>query len=98
MAGDLPKTLDLRTACGETINRAMSRGIRAELARNKLAGNSVVVWENGKIVLIPPEQIVVPDDDLDVPSNPEDQPPPASASAPNSRVAPVNSDENERTP
>jgi hypothetical protein len=53
--------LDLRTASGQEVNEAMAHGVFDALKRHKEAGRSVVVWEDGRIVHVPPDEIVIPD-------------------------------------
>lgn len=36
---------------------AAQQAVRAALREHKLAGNSIAVWRDGKVVLVPPEQI-----------------------------------------
>jgi hypothetical protein len=36
---------------------AARRAVRAALREHKLAGNPVAVWQDGKVVLVPPEKI-----------------------------------------
>lgn len=43
------------------VKGAMDRGIRDALRRHKLLGESIAVWRDGKVVIVPPEEIVVPD-------------------------------------
>ena len=38
---------------------AAQEAVRAALREHKLAGNSIAVWRDGKVVLLPPEQIEV---------------------------------------
>ena len=38
---------------------ALAKGIRAALRQHKQAGNPIVVWRDGKIVWVPPEDIVI---------------------------------------
>ena len=38
---------------------AAQEAVRAALLEHKLAGNSIAVWRDGKVVLLPPEQIEV---------------------------------------
>ena len=38
---------------------AAQRAVRAALREHKLAGNSIAIWREGKVVLVPPEQIEV---------------------------------------
>ena len=42
------------------VQKAMRACGRDVLIRHKREGFPVVSWENGKVVLIPPEQIVIP--------------------------------------
>jgi len=43
----------------EKITQALALGVRDALKKHKQAGNSIVVWREGKIVWIAPEEIVV---------------------------------------
>ena len=43
----------------ERITHALVRGVRDALLKHKQAGNPVVVWRNGKIVWLKPEEIPV---------------------------------------
>ncbi len=36
---------------------AAQQAVRAALREHKLAGNSIAVWRDGKVVMVPPEQI-----------------------------------------
>ena len=38
---------------------AAQEAVRAALREHKLAGNSIAVWRDGKVVLLPPEEIEV---------------------------------------
>ena len=64
--------VDERTLDDETeednlrINTALAMGVRAALRRHKQNGQSVVVWEDGKVKWVAPEDIVVPEDDSDL--------------------------------
>jgi hypothetical protein len=46
----------------DAIDRAFRRGVRAALLEHKQAGNPVAVWQNGQVVWIAPEDIVLPPD------------------------------------
>jgi hypothetical protein len=48
---DLPRILE-----------ALDQGVREALLRHKRAGVPVAVWRNGRVELIPPEEIPVGDD------------------------------------
>ncbi len=44
---------------GTPIDEALRRAVRDALRRHKLLGQTVVVWEGGKVVRLRPEEIVV---------------------------------------
>jgi len=44
------------------IERALTRAVREALLRHKRAGNPVVVWQDGRVVWIPADEIQVPDE------------------------------------
>jgi hypothetical protein len=39
---------------------ALTAAVEEALARHKQAGNSVAVWRDGRVVMVPPEEIPVP--------------------------------------
>ncbi len=43
----------------EKITQALTEGVREALLKHKQAGNPVVVWRNGKMVWLKPEEIPV---------------------------------------
>ncbi len=43
----------------EKITQALAQGVRDALLKHKRAGNSIVVWREGKAVWIKPEEISV---------------------------------------
>jgi hypothetical protein len=47
-------------ADGTEIDRALERGVREALWRHRQLGVPIVVWRDGQIVWVPPEEIVVP--------------------------------------
>lgn len=49
------KKLDLH----ERIDLGVRRGVARALAEHKKAGRSIVIWKDGKIVKIPPEEIEI---------------------------------------
>lgn len=51
----------------EAVGRAMYVGVQRALAEHKRMGRSIVVERDGKIVEIPPEEIVVADEFLTPP-------------------------------
>ena len=42
---------------GKEVDEALKRGVREALLRHKKLGQSIVVWQDGKVVEIPPDQI-----------------------------------------
>jgi predicted metal-dependent phosphotriesterase family hydrolase len=50
--------------CNDTaaITAAMRKGVRAALISHKQTGDPICVWEDGKVVWIPADEIVIPDD------------------------------------
>jgi hypothetical protein len=61
------KTIDEIFADGTLIDLALKQAVQEALLRHKQAGNPVVVWRDGKIVWIPPEEILVLEKDAVVP-------------------------------
>lgn len=49
-----------RLADRARMDRAMRRAARDAAIRHKQAGVPLVVWRDGKVVEIPPEEIVIP--------------------------------------
>lgn len=45
------------------MQRAMNQAVREALRRHKLLGESIVVWRDGQVVVVPPEEIEIPEDD-----------------------------------
>jgi len=57
---DAPKPdIDRLFREGTEIEQAMLRAGREVRRRHKLLGEPIVVWEKGRVVLVPPEKIVV---------------------------------------
>ena len=46
----------------QAVEDALRRAVNHALLMHKRAGNPIASWKDGKVVLIPPEEIVVPDD------------------------------------
>jgi hypothetical protein len=55
------KNIDDFFSNGKEIDEALQGAVREALFQHKKAGNPIVSWEGGKIVLIQPEDIVVDD-------------------------------------
>jgi hypothetical protein len=43
----------------EKITQALAKGVRDALLKHKQAGNPIVVWRDGKIIWLDPEEIPV---------------------------------------
>jgi hypothetical protein len=56
----LPENLLL--AYADEIQAALGRAVRHALLMHKRAGNPIAVWRDGRVVIIPPEEIVVDDE------------------------------------
>ncbi len=48
---------------GKDVERALQRAVRQALLMHKRIGNPIAIWRDGRIVIIPPEEIVIPPDD-----------------------------------
>jgi hypothetical protein len=48
---------------GEQIDRAMRQAVQNALREHKRRGQYIVVWRDGKIVRVPPEEISVPEEE-----------------------------------
>jgi hypothetical protein len=47
---------------GEKIEGILRRAVRAAPMSHKSAGNTIAIWENDRVVLVPAEEIKVEDD------------------------------------
>jgi hypothetical protein len=62
MLRETPKqSLDEALSNEVRIRRALRAGVRRALMRHKRLGESVAVWRDGQVVIVPPEQINIPD-------------------------------------
>jgi len=59
-SGDGEMTLRSRQDINQRIDRGVKRAVAKALEEHKRAGRSIVVWKEGKVVSIPPEEITVP--------------------------------------
>lgn len=51
------KTIEEILVEGTLIDKALQQAGKEALLRHKQAGNPVAVWRDGKVILIPPEDI-----------------------------------------
>jgi ABC-type proline/glycine betaine transport system ATPase subunit len=63
MSTEIKLTRRLFIDHGKDIERVLQRAVHDALRMNKRIGNSIAIWKDGKVVIIPPEKIVVPPDD-----------------------------------
>ena len=49
----------------EAIERILQGAVREALYMHKRLGNSIAVWKDGKVVIVPPEEIVISPELLD---------------------------------
>ena len=47
---------------GKDVERALQRAVRHALLMHKRIGNPIAIWRDGKVVIVPPEEIVIPPD------------------------------------
>jgi len=44
---------------GDDVIAAMQVAVREAVARHKALGQSIVIWRDGKVVIVPPEEIEI---------------------------------------
>ncbi len=64
--GKLTVTERMRDTAG--MLKAMGEAVRATVREHKLLGHPIVIWRDGKVVVVPPEEIVLQDEPPAVPS------------------------------
>ena len=47
---------------GKAVEEVFRRAVRHALRMHKRAGNPIAVWRDGRVVIIPPEEILVDDE------------------------------------
>lgn len=50
----------------DTIDYGVRLGAARALAEHKKAGRSIAVWKDGKVVKVPPEEIVIPEEFIEL--------------------------------
>ena len=55
----LKLTNDFVAEHAKDIERILRRAVKHALARHKRLGNSIATWKDGKVVIIPPEEIII---------------------------------------
>jgi hypothetical protein len=59
-AVEIPK--DLLVTHGKEIEEVFRQAVRQELLKSKKLGHAIASWRDGKVVIIPPEEIPVSDE------------------------------------
>ncbi len=59
MANKIKLSSNLFVAHAKDIEAVLRRTVREALLMHKRAGNPIAVWKDGRVVLIPPEEIPV---------------------------------------
>jgi hypothetical protein len=54
----------LFTEHGKEIEEIFRRAVRKALWRHKRLGQSIAVWQDGQVVIVPPEQIQIEDEEM----------------------------------
>ena len=54
---------NLFTVHGKEVEAILHRAVREALLRHKKLGESVAVWRDGKVVIVPPEEIVLDEEE-----------------------------------
>jgi hypothetical protein len=47
---------------GKSIEKVLQRAVNHALLMHKRLGNPIATWKDGKVVIVPPEEIVIPSD------------------------------------
>jgi hypothetical protein len=63
MSTEIKLTKRLFIDHGKDIERVLQRAVHDALRMHKRLGNPIATWKDGKVVIVPPEKIVVPPDD-----------------------------------
>ncbi|MDP2683376.1 MAG: hypothetical protein Q8P28_11395 [Deltaproteobacteria bacterium] len=53
------KTIDEIFKAGVPIDKALKKAVQVALLHHKQAGNPIVIWRNGKIIWLKPEEIPI---------------------------------------
>ena len=58
----LPLSSDLFAVQAKEIEKVLRRAVNHALLMHKRLGNPIATWKDGKVVIVPPEEIVIPSD------------------------------------
>jgi hypothetical protein len=62
MSNEINLTERLFMDHGKDIERVLQRAVKHALLMHKRLGNPIATWKDGKVVIVPPEEIVIPTD------------------------------------
>jgi hypothetical protein len=58
MSTDTSRLVDF----GKEIEEVLQRAVRLALLMHKRLGNPIATWKDGRVVIVPPEEIIIPAD------------------------------------
>jgi hypothetical protein len=61
----LELTEDMFIRNAESITKILRRAVRHALLDHKRAGNPVAIWQDGKVVLLQPEEILIDENEIE---------------------------------
>lgn len=62
MSTEIKLTKRLFLDHGKDIERVLQRAVKHALLMHKRLGNPIATWKDGKVVIVPPEEIIIPPD------------------------------------
>lgn len=62
MSTEIKLTKRLFMDHGKDIERVLQHAVHNALRMHKRLGNPIAIWKDGKVVIVPPEEIVIPPD------------------------------------
>ena len=65
MSAEIKLTKRLFIDHGKDIEKVLQRAVNHALLMHKRLGNSIATWKDGKVVIVPPEEIVIPADAIE---------------------------------
>ena len=65
MSAEIKLTKRLFIDHGKDIEKVLQRAVNHALLRHKRLGNPIATWKDGKVVIVPPEEIFIPADAIE---------------------------------
>ena len=62
MSTEIKLTKRLFIEHGKDIERVLQRAVHHALRMHKRIGNPIATWKDGKVIIVPPEEIIIPPD------------------------------------